>query len=429
MSGYLSLTHNLTSKYQIITNNTSNQTKDFINILYYLIGSFGFLLNMFTIVIIYLYKPLHKQIMILFIVNQSVIDALASGFLILVTVYPNDYVKRTYGNAADEALCRIWFTALPMWSLLVSSIYGIIALTFERFIAVVYPLWHMAHFTHRKIGTIIIIIWLIGVCYNFSVSISTSGLDEDGLCQIYGSYTSTPSMYFSGITRFIIDYLGPMLILSFFYAKMVSTLRRKVSPVLGVQEANDKAPTFSLTTYQHQQRTKCLSQWCMRATDSPRTLARTDDSTAISTQHDLVPVTEDPRPGSIIQVQTNGLSVPQQGEEMRQETPPMVWQQQAAPHGGGEERSSTVRARRNVIKTFLLCDIGYALCWSWSEIYILLSHWPSVQAQFNSTFFSIIVAMEFLSCCINPVIYCAQYKQFQRGVKWAFTRKTNTSFH
>jgi len=427
MSAHWVLPTNLSTNNQIANSTAFYQNTRLTNILYNSIGSFGFLLNMFTIVIIYLYKPLHKQITIIFILNQSVMDALASVFLILSTVYPNDYVKRTYGNAADEALCRIWFTALPMWSLLVSSIYGIIALTLERFIAVVYPLWHMAHFTHRKIGAIIIAIWLIGVCYNFPVSISTSGLDEDGVCQIYGSYTSIQTLYLSGIARFIIDFLSPLLFISYFYARMVSTLRRKVSPSLG--GARDSNDLHASSSHTDQQTTKKVSyRW--RATHSRNTLIdRGVESTELSTQHEPVSVTQDrrPRPGGIIHVQSNGSSVEHGGEELRREPPVLTKECAAAPPAA--ELLTTVRARRNVIKTFLLCDIGYALCWGWSEIYVLIAHWPTVQAQFNATFFTITIAMEFISCCINPVIYCAQYKQFQRGVKWVFRRRKNTSLH
>ena len=99
--------------------NTVIQNQKLINIVYYVIAIFGVALNVFTIVIIYLYKPLHKQVTIVFIVNQSVIDALASLFLILSTLFPNDYARRRYGSVADEMLCRIWFSNLPMWSLLV----------------------------------------------------------------------------------------------------------------------------------------------------------------------------------------------------------------------------------------------------------------------------------------------------------------------
>ena len=39
---------------------------------------------------------------------------------------------------------------MPLWGMLVSSTYGIVALTFERFLAVVYPIWHKTKFNRNK---------------------------------------------------------------------------------------------------------------------------------------------------------------------------------------------------------------------------------------------------------------------------------------
>jgi len=40
---------------------------------------------------------------------------------------------------------------MPLWGMLVSSTYGIVALTFERFLAVVYPIWHKTKFNRNKV--------------------------------------------------------------------------------------------------------------------------------------------------------------------------------------------------------------------------------------------------------------------------------------
>jgi len=42
---------------------------------------------------------------------------------------------------------------MPLWGMLVSSTYGIVALTFERFLAVVYPIWHKTKFNRNKVLT------------------------------------------------------------------------------------------------------------------------------------------------------------------------------------------------------------------------------------------------------------------------------------
>jgi len=84
---------------------------------------------------------------------------------------------------------------------------------------------------------------------------------------------------------------------------------------------------------------------------------------------------------------------------------------------------STMRAKRNIIKTLILVFIGFIFCWSWSEIYFFLFHIGFIEGDFTGVFYNFTIFMDFVSCCVNPVIYCIQYKQFQRGVKWVMFKK------
>jgi len=42
----------------------------------------------------------------------------------------------------DQFVCRIWLARVPLWSLLVTSTYGILTTAFERYFAVIYPMWY-----------------------------------------------------------------------------------------------------------------------------------------------------------------------------------------------------------------------------------------------------------------------------------------------
>src|SRR5271156_1667112 len=80
-----------------------------LSAIYFIIAVLGFCLNIFTITIIVLHKPMHKYLTNILIINQSILDATAAAFLFFSTIYQNDLIPRTRGNFADEALCRIWF--------------------------------------------------------------------------------------------------------------------------------------------------------------------------------------------------------------------------------------------------------------------------------------------------------------------------------
>ena len=115
-------------------------------------GLFGFLSNTFVIIVIGVYRPMRERVTNLYIINQSLIDATVATFLFLTTLLQDDKTPRTAGKWSDEALCRLWFTKMPLWGLLMSSTYSLVSLTLERFLAVVYPLWHRAWCTRRRVS-------------------------------------------------------------------------------------------------------------------------------------------------------------------------------------------------------------------------------------------------------------------------------------
>lgn len=77
------------------------------------------------------------------------------------------------------------------------------------------------------------------------------------------------------------------------------------------------------------------------------------------------------------------------------------------------------RARRNVIKTLVLVAVCFFLCWVWNQVFFLLFNlgYPS---NFTTIFYNFTVYSAFISCCINPFVYTAQYRDFQKQAKKLF---------
>lgn len=84
----------------------------------------------------------NSQITNILIVNQSIIDMLASIMMILTAA--TDYLNTlTYTDSIrDQFICRFWLSRYPLWGLMVSSTYSIMALSVERYIAIVYPIFY-----------------------------------------------------------------------------------------------------------------------------------------------------------------------------------------------------------------------------------------------------------------------------------------------
>jgi len=82
-------------------------------------------------------------------VNQSAIDLCASFITLLgavvevdATHMSRDIIPMSRDSLCDQFVCRVWVSRLLLWSLLSSSNYSILLTTFERYFAVVYPMWY-----------------------------------------------------------------------------------------------------------------------------------------------------------------------------------------------------------------------------------------------------------------------------------------------
>jgi len=76
------------------------------------------------------------------IVNQSIIDVCASSFTLLTAAVEVDGSHMSRDSSYDLLVCRFWLTRSPLWSGLFTSSYGILLMTLDRYIAVIYAVWY-----------------------------------------------------------------------------------------------------------------------------------------------------------------------------------------------------------------------------------------------------------------------------------------------
>ena len=85
------------------------------------------------------------------LVNQSVVDLCASFLAILTAVIEVDGTRMSSSSAWDQFVCRIWLSRISLWIFLLTSTYGIILITLERYAAVVYPVWYKVGIKLRSV--------------------------------------------------------------------------------------------------------------------------------------------------------------------------------------------------------------------------------------------------------------------------------------
>jgi len=74
------------------------------------------------------------------------------------------------------------------------------------------------------------------------------------------------------------------------------------------------------------------------------------------------------------------------------------------------------KAGRNAVVTSLMVCCGFIVCCSPNHTVVLIS-FSGVTADFGSWYYHVTAVMMFTNCFINPFIYAAKYREFQKGVR------------
>jgi len=213
---------------QVPRQNEVAQPLSTVDIIIFTICFFGFVSNIFVIAIIAIYVPMHKQSTNVFIVNQSIIDASVAVFLFLTTKFNIASWELMAGNLADEVLCKLWYSQVLLWSMMTSTAHGVVAVTFDRFLAVVYPIWYKTKYSGSKImvGITITLTWTIAPIFNLAFTIPTTGVSSHK-CNTISFWPNDTIQVAVGVLNNAIQYLLPLCLIVYGYSKMAFVLHRR----------------------------------------------------------------------------------------------------------------------------------------------------------------------------------------------------------
>ena len=76
---------------------------------------------------------------------------------------------------------------------------------------------------------------------------------------------------------------------------------------------------------------------------------------------------------------------------------------------------------RNVVKTLIMVSACFFVCWVFNQVFYLAFN-LGASMDFTSSFYHFTVIAVFCNCCINPIVYLAQYRQFQKRLIQIFRR-------
>ena len=202
-------------------------TDSVLKVIYMIIAVLGLTGNALVLAVIGYHSTMLKAHTNLYILNQSVIDGTVSVIL-LFTTYLEDSGRYLQG-IADDVFCRIWASNLPLWGLLVSSSYNLVAMTIERYLAVVYPIWHKVNMSRAKVIPSLVIVWFIGPLYQMAFKLPSTRI-VDGKCILYQKWPDQLTRQAVGVFTVIIQYLIPISLLCAFYGRMAFVLHNRIRP-------------------------------------------------------------------------------------------------------------------------------------------------------------------------------------------------------
>ena len=196
--------------------------------IYLSIGVIGVLGNSFAVIVLCSSKTLRRKLTNMFIINQSVIDCVAS-LLLMASADARLNINQGHSGILGQLYCRIWANRLLVWSMFMSSTYNLLAVTMERYMEIVYPLKHRIICTPERTHFVIFLVWLIGPAYNIPLTFPTSAA-IDGACFNMVVWPNEKVRQFCGILTALVEFILPLLLMIYAYSKMAIGLRTKIHP-------------------------------------------------------------------------------------------------------------------------------------------------------------------------------------------------------
>ncbi|XP_006822626.1 allatostatin-A receptor-like [Saccoglossus kowalevskii] len=220
---------NITTEASTIIASTSSTSKTEVTmkVIISVIGTLGIVGNLIVCFVI-LKDRFLRTLTNIFIFNQSLIDLTSSILLLVLNLGPTKKTVVVPMGVAGDILCKIWLSRYFMWASFNVSTFNLVALTLERYVAIVYPVVHHNRFTATKARRICVIVWIMGLVYQ-SYWAKANYNRNDGSCGV--EYPEGAMQKALGMMAFIVEYFFPLAIMSFGYMRMFLVLKRRTTKI------------------------------------------------------------------------------------------------------------------------------------------------------------------------------------------------------
>jgi hypothetical protein len=195
-----------------------------VQLLSILIGFAGAVINLVVFVTLCAFKEFHKNTTSLLIINQTLIDAIASLAMTVTMI-----IHRT--GASDYAvgfnrrlLCYLFDNSSFIGATMNASAFSLLLIALERYVKVVHPVKHRNNFRPWMVKLGVIAPWIDGLVVVLMPAWLTSDV-VDGVCSIALAKSFAGKPYFAFL--FVWHDMVPFFMFILCYSKILSVVRRQ----------------------------------------------------------------------------------------------------------------------------------------------------------------------------------------------------------
>ena len=191
-----------------------------------IIGIIGILANGFVIIILGTSVKIRRKLVNTLIIHQSFVDFLASLALV-ATAHLSPYDPHGLVGVHADVYCYFVMSKWPLWFLLLTSSFSLMFLNIERYISIVYPVFHHTKVTRRMILMLLPIVWISGLLEE--CLLASSFVSTNGACNVGPTSYHTKASLVTLILYIILHFFLPVLLVTILYGHKIIRLRNMKS--------------------------------------------------------------------------------------------------------------------------------------------------------------------------------------------------------
>lgn len=173
------------------------------------------------------------------LLSQSIVDLFTCLNIFVMMASGRWYDDQGHWGTLGTFVCLVWVSDYTMTTSVAISSYNLVALSIERTVSIVFPIFHRSHVTRRVNFWMAVTAWMVGIVTQLAFMIPTTGLQE-GRCNDWGIFPDDTWKMAFGVSLFVLTYALPVGILVVCYSWIYVEIRRRSKTSTGDNIADPK---------------------------------------------------------------------------------------------------------------------------------------------------------------------------------------------